>query len=185
MRGQTRHYSAKRERGPLQSHGLQYLIGMFKAMLKEIEPSTKCCAVCELPRHRKEQRLANTNHQQACALLGRDEARRLLKERRSLGLRKGPKVKMVREVEVYYRPIILRLYVEDRPIVVSVCSEECREQVLSGQREYNECLIRLHESWQQVRAIRTFLRTKNHDVLQLLRPGLGPASNSRASCPRS
>lgn len=177
----TRSYRATVARsGPLHSD-LRQVIGVLAQLLVEIEPKTKECAVCGQPWNRKTVRKAWTSHAKMCQILGRAEARKMLRQRVKDGRRRE---KIEREVFDYVHPNCVRLNICGRHIVVAVCSDECRARVVNGNKEYDECLINLHDSWQQVRAIKDFLRTPSLDAFQLLRPGLGPVHSSRGSCPR-
>lgn len=82
------------------------------------------------------------------------------------------------------KKIKLQFDVGGRPIVVLVCSEVCREQAMSGNKEYDECLVQLHDQWQQVKAIKGFLRNPSRDAFSLLSPELRPALSSQDSCRR-
>lgn len=173
---------------------LTKLIEYLQRQLKKREKKLNRCAVCDGKfGYFREQKDRRYNHSRMVKEVGRIEARKI---RRRLwdtygksSTKKSQKKRLTEcperftyHVWICTKRITCRRSVGGQTIVVPVCSKECRERQVRLDEERDQWMLAIHDNWQQVKAIRQFLRTQNLAVLASLKPELRPALSSQASC---
>lgn len=184
MHGQPKSYRGETVCKPVnrRTWALKTIIGNVQKILDQVEPQTKTCFVCEKPFSRTEIKPARYKHRRIIEMIGQPAARQLHRKlRRQYGKIKHCPELFTQKVHVYLKPIPVQVTIEERTIVARVCSEECRQRHASHEKGYDECIVHLHNNWQQVKAIRAFLKTSNLDALLSLPMGLRPDRSSLLS----
>ena len=173
---------------------MEKLVDYLQKQLKKREAKLNRCAVCGGKfGHFIEKRDRPYNHSRMVKEIGRLEARKIrrrlwdtygktcTKKSKKKRLTTCPE-RFTYHVWVQTKRLSCRRVIDGQTIVVPVCSKNCRERQLSLDEERDRWMVQIHDNWQQVKAIREFLRTQNLGAFQSLKRGFGPVLNSPHSC---